>query len=175
MCLGLLIVLFGFIAVLFGLRHYRFDILANHDLEKFAQSSSSELYVSYPHLIDKIVEIPELSRRVVVVHLGVSDFRSAEFKGRNFSSLARLPNLKTVECTYSHNVDALVPTLNQIETLVEVRLYYCDPIGQAIQEFNSETMRSIEIHTSNTINIRAAIANAFAQRMPGCMITFSSD
>lgn len=172
---GLLILLIGSIAVAVWLRANRYEILANSDLKNFADSDRTELYTFYPHLIDRIADSPGLAERVVVVHLSVSDFKSEEFYDRNFSSLARLPNLTTVECTYSHNVDKFVPTLNLIATLVELRLYYCDPIAQALKALDANSLQSINVHSYNTLVISDDVIDEFEQRMPDCMINFTTD
>lgn len=153
----------------------RYEILAYSDLKRFTHSGRDDLYAYYPQLIDKIAARSELAGRVEMVHLSVSDFRSPEYEGRDFSSLASLPNLRTVECTYSHNVDAFTPILNRIASLNEVGLYYCDPIVQTLQDLNNDSLRSIKIHTYKITEIPDDVLNAFAQRMPECTISVTTD
>lgn len=157
------------------MRSNRYEILANSDVKKFAHSGRDELYAFYPQLIDRIAERPELAERIEMVHLSVSDFLSPEYEGHDFSSLAFLANLTTVECTYSHNLDAFTPTLNQIATLNEVRLYYCEPIAPTLQDLDNDSLRSIKVHTYKTPEIPDDVLSAFAQRMPECTINFTID
>lgn len=172
---GSVTLLIGLIGFAFWIRQNRYEILADSDLEKFTTSGRNELYTYYPQLIDKIAEDHQLARRVVVVHLSVSNFDSPELGRRGFHALARLPNLKTVECTYSHNVDRLVPTLNQIATLEELHLYYCEPIDQVLSHLDNGSLRSIHVHGYGTIEFPKDITDAFAKRMPECAISFTAD
>ena len=156
-------------------RANRYEMLASADQEKFADSEGEVLSTYYPHLVDRIVQRADLAERVTVVHLAVSDFRLAEYNGRDFSSLALLPNLTIVECTYSANLDAFVPTLNKISGLDELQLYYCDPIHKTLQELDNGSLRVVRIHMYTPVVIPDEVLRDFSRRMPECAIVCTAD
>lgn len=156
-------------------RANRYEMLASADQEKFADSEGEVLSTYYPHLVDRIVQRTDLAERVKAVHLAVSDFRLAEYNGRDFSSLALLPNLTSVECTYSANLAAFVPTLNKISGLNELQLYYCDPIPKTLQELDNSSLREVRIHMYTSVNMPNEVLLDFSQRMPECAIIFTTD
>lgn len=169
------ILLVGVVAVLVWGRLNRYEILAISDARKFSQSNRTDLYVYYPHLVEELLERPGLAARVSTVHLVVNDFASSEFSPGRFSCLARLPNLNRIECTYSRNVDVLLPTWSLAGKLSELRLYNCAPIVKVLEEIDVSSLRSLQIHSGKALDIPSEVLESFANRMPACQLQFSND
>lgn len=170
-----IMVLVGLISTLVWLRVNRYEMLAQSDLDKFAASNSSELYTFYPQLLDKIADNPVLAARVKTVHLTASDFASTEYRGLDFRSLSRFPNLTTIVCTYSHNLDRLVPTLNLLPKLQSLEFHHCDPIITSLEKLRTNSLRTLAIHSFTAVDLPEGIADSCSQNLPNCKITFTTD
>jgi hypothetical protein len=167
--------LVGLISALVCVPANRYETLAQSDLKQFAASNRSELYAFYPQLLDKIADNPVLAARVETVHLTVSDFASTEYRGLDFRCLSRFPNLTTIVCTYSHNLDRLVPTLNLLPKLQSLEFHHCDPIITSLEKLHSDSLRTLAIHSSTAIELPEGLADSCSQSIPNCKITFTTD
>lgn len=153
----------------------RFDRLAASDLRKFQKSGKSHLYAHYPQIITLVAGDASLAPRVTKLHLSGCDFRSSEIGGHNFSAISKLPNLTEIECAYAHGVDLIVPAINASSSLHTLSVYYGGPVESLIDQCNSASLRTLQIHSYSDLEIAAQSIEDFTKRMPECNLFFSTD
>ncbi len=142
----------------------------DRDLSRFEQSESSELYTYYPELIDHIVANERLASRLETLHLAVSDFR-----GRNFASCTKLPNLSRLEVTYAHNTDLLLPTINSLPNLKYAMFAYCKPTEKWVLGLSNASLRGLHLHEYQAVAISQQTEDLLISRMPECKIRVTGD
>jgi len=95
---------------------------AENDYNRLVSEAKTEIFVSYPELIERIVMDKRFAATITTVHLVRPDGNS-----KDFAALRKLPNLATVEVDYGYLMETIVPTLNAMTGLKEVKFHYCGP------------------------------------------------
>lgn len=143
---------------------------AESDFRKLVSEGGTEVYISYPELLDRIVADNDFSQTITKVHLvGPNGINS------NFTSLKFLSQLTEVEVTYGHGVDRMISTLNSITELTTAKFYYCGQPDLILRKINNSKLTSIAIHSFQPPNDGDRLVESIRERLPRCTVTLTND
>ncbi len=164
-CLSVLAIAVSVLLVLIPINR-RFE-LANRierDCETLRESGNSKLYAYYPEILDRVMVDTKLAERIKTVCL------SSTPTG-DYSALARFPNIEEVQVMYSHHVDRIVPTINQMPSLKTASFAYCDPTRKWLDGLNNPSLQSLHFHGYvSELDVEVCQNN-----MPWCTIKVTND
>ena len=138
--------------------------------QRLVSESKTEIVVSYPELIERIVMDKPFAATITTVHLSGPNGATMDF-----ASLRGLPNLATVEVTYGYRVESLLPTLNKQEKLREVKFYCCGPPELILQSIDNVGLTLLTIHTYQPLTDSDQLVRESMDRLPNCTIKLTND
>ncbi len=134
------------------------------DYQALRESNKSKLYAYYPEILDRVVVDATLAERIKVVCL-------TSTPTGDYSALARFPNIAEVQVMYSHDVDRIIPTINQMPSLKSASFAYCYPTREWLYALNNPSLQTLQIHGYNSdVDVEVCQKN-----MPRCTIKITTD
>ena len=143
---------------------------AEREYHRLVSEAKSEISVGSPELIERIVMDKSFAATITTVHLSGPDGGTMDF-----ASLRGLPNLATLEVTYGHRIETLLPTLNKLEALREVKFYCCGTPEMILQSIDNARLTLLTIHSFQPTTNADQLVNETKDRMPNCSIKLTSD
>ena len=143
---------------------------AEKDYLRLVSEANTEIYVGSPELIDRIVKDKRFAESITKVHLVGPDGKSMDF-----ASLRELPNLASVDISYCHGVETVIPTLNKMTSLKEVKFFLCFPNEMILQTIDSTSLIEIAIYSHRPWPNADEQVNITRDRLPNCTIRLTND
>ncbi len=143
---------------------------AERDYQRLVSKAKPVIYVGTPELVERIVMDKSFAATITTVHLSGPDGGTMDF-----ASLRGLPNLATLEVTYGHRIETLLPTLNKLEALREVKFYCCGTPEMILQSIDNARLTLLTIHSFQPTTNADQLVNETKDRMPNCSIKLTSD
>ncbi len=151
-----------------AMRRAEFSRRTEADYRKFADSGSTEIYSSYPEVLDRISADQNVATRIRFVHL------SGVESGNDYSALSRLPNVEEIEILYAAEVRSAIPAINTMPSLKRATFYRCGDTGALLRELNNPSLEVVEIHTSQA-RVSDDDVRTCQAKMPSCSIFVTKD
>ena len=164
-CLSVLaIAVIALLVLIPVIRRVELAYCIERDYQALRESDRSKLYAYYPEILDRVVADAELAERIKVVCLSST-------QNGDYSALARFPNIVEVQVMYAHDVDRIVPIINQLPSLKTASFAYCRSTQKWLDGLNNPSLRSLQIHGYNSdVDVEVCQKN-----MPSCTIKITND
>ena len=143
---------------------------AEKDYLRLVSEAKTEIYVSSPELIERIVIDKRLAETITKVNLVGPDGKSMDF-----ASLLGLPNIASVDIYYCHGAETVIATLNKMTGLKEVKFFLCFPNEMILQEIDSTSLIQIAIHSHQPLPNADKQVSKTKERLPNCTIRLTND
>ncbi|MCE3019137.1 MAG: hypothetical protein ACK56W_13685 [Pirellula sp.] len=143
---------------------------AERDYQRLVSEGKTEVYVASPELIERIVKDKPFAAKITTVHLSGPNGGTMDF-----ASLRDLPNLSTLEVTYGHQIETLLPTINTMGALRDVRFYYCGVPEIILQSTDNVSLTSLAIHSYQPLTDADQLVRETMDRLPNCTIKLTND
>ncbi len=143
---------------------------ADRNYQRLVSEEKTEVYVASPELIERIVMDKPFAATITKVHLSGPNGGTMDF-----ASLRGLPNLSTLEVTYGHQIEPLLPIVNTMLALTDMRFYYCGAPEIILQSIDNASLTSLAIHSYQPLTDAEQLIDETKDRLPNCTIKLTND